>query len=92
MIEYQSVNVKLLNLQLDRLSGNVMIFHLIVRKIKKIFLYKISYFPEPYIHSKSKIKVELDLSNYTTKSDLKSATGVDASKIAKKVDLADLKL
>ena len=30
-----------------------------------------SYFPEPYTHSKCKIKVELFLSNYATKSDLK---------------------
>ena len=29
-----------------------------------------SYFP-PYGHSKNKIEVELDLSNYATKSDLK---------------------
>ena len=38
---------------------------------------KISYVPEQYIHNKSKIKVELDLSNYVTKSDLKNVTGID---------------
>ena len=37
------------------------------------------------------MKVELDLSNYATKVDLKNATGVDTSKLAKKVDLASLK-
>ena len=37
------------------------------------------------------MKVELDLSNYATKTDLKNATGVDISKFAKKVDLANLK-
>ena len=37
------------------------------------------------------VKVELDLSNYATKADLKNATGVDTSKFAKKVDLANLK-
>ena len=31
-----------------------------------------------------KVKLELDLSNYATKSDLKNATGVDTSKFAKK--------
>ena len=36
-----------------------------------------SYFREPYTRSKNKTKVELDLANYTTKYDLKSATGVD---------------
>ena len=34
------------------------------------------YFP-PYSHSRNKIEVRFDLSNYGTKSDLKNATGVD---------------
>ena len=51
-----------------------------------------SYFPEPYTRSKSKGKVELDLSNYARKSYLKNATGVDRSKFAGKTDLVDLKL
>ena len=38
-----------------------------------------------------RVKVELDLSNYATKVDLRNATGVDTSKIAKKVDLANSK-
>ena len=38
-----------------------------------------------------KVKVELDLSNYATKSGLKDATGIDTSNFAKKVDLASLK-
>ena len=38
-----------------------------------------------------RVKVELDFSNYTTKADLKNATGVDTSNFAKKVDLASLK-
>ena len=37
------------------------------------------------------MKVELELSNYATKADLKNATGVDTSKFAKKIDLASLK-
>ena len=36
-------------------------------------------------------KVELDLFNYPTKADLKNATNVDTSKLAKKVDLTSLK-
>ena len=48
------------------------------------------YFPEPKSFG-GRLKVELDLSNYTTKADLKTATGVDTSKFAKKVDLANLK-
>ena len=39
--------------------------------IKKVSLYKISYFPEPYNPSENKIEVELNLSNYATKYDLK---------------------
>ena len=37
------------------------------------------------------MKVELDLSNYATKTNFKKTTGVYASKFAKKVDLASLK-
>ena len=37
------------------------------------------------------MKVELDLSNYAIKTDLKNATGIDASSFAKEVDLASLK-
>ena len=38
-----------------------------------------------------RVKVELDLSIYTTKDDLKNATGVDTSDFAKKTDLTNLK-
>ena len=37
------------------------------------------------------MKIELDLSNYATKANFKNATGIDRSKFAKNVDLADLK-
>ena len=48
------------------------------------------YFPEPK-SSEGKVKVELDLSNYATKADLKNVTDVDTSDFVKKVDLANLK-
>ena len=38
-----------------------------------------------------RVKVELDLSNYVTKADIKKATVVDIWKFVKKVDLAILK-
>ena len=38
-----------------------------------------------------RLKVELNLSNYATKSDFKYSTGGDTSKFTKKVDLASLK-
>ena len=47
------------------------------------------YFPEP--KPLGKVKYQLDLSNYATKTDLKNATGIDTSSFAKKVDLANLK-
>ena len=47
------------------------------------------YFPEP--KSLGKVKIELDLSNYATKTDSKNATGIDMSSFAEKLDLASLK-
>ena len=41
--------------------------------------------------SGGRVKVESDWSNYSTKIDLKHATGVDISKFAKNVDLANIK-
>ena len=57
-------------------NGMGMIFQLEVGLIIKISLIKMSCFA-PYSHSKNKIEVELDLSNYATKSGLISATRVD---------------
>ena len=48
------------------------------------------YVPEPK-SSRGGVKVELDLSNYATKADLKNSKAVDTSKFAKKVDLVNLK-
>ena len=50
-----------------------------------------SYCPELGSHTKNKIKVELNLSNYATKSNLKEATGFDTSEFASRADLARLK-
>ena len=48
------------------------------------------YFP-PYNNSSGKFKVELDLSNYATKTDLKNVTHVDVSSYALKTNIAALK-
>ena len=48
------------------------------------------HFPEPKSLWR-RVKVELNLFNYATKADLKTATGVDTSKFAKTFDLASLK-
>ena len=48
------------------------------------------YFPKPNSLG-ANIKVELDLSNYAPKTDLKNATEVDTSSFAKKSDLANSK-
>ena len=49
-----------------------------------------SYYP-PYRSSSSNIEVELDLSNYETKDDVKNITHVDVSSYATKTNLASLK-
>ena len=67
------------------LNGKATIIFLIVGLIKKI-LYKMSYFPKPNTSNKNKVKGELDLPNYKTKSNLKNATSVDKLKFAKKAD------
>ena len=48
------------------------------------------YYP-PYKSSSNKIKVELDLTNYATKTDLKNITHTDVSSFASKTNLAALK-
>ena len=48
------------------------------------------YFP-PYRSSGRNTKVELDLTNYATKTDLKNVTHVDVSSFASKTNLASLK-
>ena len=49
-----------------------------------------SYYP-PYKSSSSNVKVELDLTNYATKDDVKNETHVDVSSYATKTNLAALK-
>ena len=49
-----------------------------------------SYYP-PYRSSRNNIKVELDLSNYATKDDVKNITHVDVSSYPTKTNLASLK-
>ena len=48
------------------------------------------YFP-PYTSKSENIKIELDLSNYATKSDLQKITHIDISNLATKINLIDLK-
>ena len=49
-----------------------------------------TYYP-PYKSSSNNVKVELDLTNYATKPDLKNITHVDVSSFASKTNLAALK-
>ena len=49
-----------------------------------------TYYP-PYKSSSNNVKVELDLTNYATKTDLKNITHVDVSSYASKTNLAALK-
>ena len=56
---------------------------------KRVY-YKMSYYP-PYKISSNNIKVELDLTNYATKTDLNNIAHVDNSSFASKTNLAALK-
>ena len=53
--------------------------------------YKMSTYYPPYKSSSSNIKVELDLTNYTTKTDLKNIAHTDISSFASRNNLAALK-
>ena len=53
--------------------------------------YKMSTYNRPYKSSSSNINVELDLTNYATKTDLKNITHTDVRTFASKTNLAALK-
>ena len=57
---------------------------------KRVY-YKMSTYYPPYKSSSNNVKVELDLTNYATKADLKNITDVDVSSFASKTNLAALK-
>ena len=62
-------------------NGKAIIIHLIRGFIKKT-LYKMSqYFSKPYQNFGGDINVKVDLSNYTTSTDLKKATGKSSTKV-----------
>ena len=65
------------------INGKGTIIILTVWLVKKILLLKMSYFLATHTLCKNKIEIELDLSNYATKSNLKNAAGVDTSDFAK---------
>ena len=61
-----------------------------IKNYKRVY-YKISTYYPPYKSSSDNIKVELDLTNYATKTDLNNITHVDTSTFASKTNLAALK-
>ena len=70
-----------------------------MKKLQAVFMiknykrlnYKMSTYYPPYRSSSNSIKVELDLDNYATKTDLKNIIHVDVSSFASKTNLAALK-
>ena len=72
-------------------NEKTMVILLTVGLMKKIYLYKMSYFPDSYTRSKNKIKVKIDFSNDATKSDLKSATSFNTWTFSKNAYLASLR-
>ena len=61
-----------------------------IENYKRVY-YKMSIYYPPYKSSGNNVKVELDLTNYATKTDLKNITHVDVSNFASKTNLAALK-
>ena len=61
-----------------------------IKNYKKLN-YKMSAYYPPYRSSSNNVKVELDLTNYATKTNLKNITHVDVSSFASKNNLAALK-
>ena len=61
-----------------------------IKNYKRAY-YKMSTYYPLYKSSSSNIKVELDLTNYATKTDLKNITDVDVSSFGSKTNLAALK-
>ena len=59
------------------LSGQVMINCLTAGQLKRMSLYKTSNYLEPDGHGRTKIKVELNLSNSDTKCDVINVTAVN---------------
>ena len=61
-----------------------------IENYKRLY-YKMSTYYPPYKSSSNNIKVELDLTNSATKTDLKNMTHVDVRSFASKTNLAALK-
>ena len=61
-----------------------------IENYKRLY-YKMSTYYPLYKSSSNNIKVELDLTNYATKTDLNNITHVDTSSFASKTNLAALK-
>ena len=68
-----------------------MIILLIAGLIKKTYYKMSQYFPKPYKPFAGDINVNVDLSNYVTKADIKNISHADTSNFALKTNLADLK-
>ena len=73
-------------------SGNFIMAPLMSGQIKIIILYKMSYYSQPESHITNRIYVELDLSNYPTKSDLKGVAYAKTSNLTVREDLPSLKV
>ena len=73
-------------------NGKGIIIHLIVGLIKGSHIKMSQYFRKPFnSHFGDSIKVNIDLPNYETKTDLKNVTHVDTSSFKLKTNLANIK-
>ena len=76
---------KIEDLNLEKIIGSF------YEKELSLSILQMSYYPEPDNHTRGKLKVELDLSNYATKRESERATGIDTSGLAAKKDFIVLK-
>ena len=72
-------------------NGKVIIIHLIVGLIKKIYYKMTQYFQKPYEPFDGDINLQIDLPNQATKNDIENITHVYTSGFALKSNLANLK-
>ena len=61
-----------------------------IENYKRVYYKMTTYYP-PYKNNSNNIKVELDLTNYATKGDVKNITHVHVSSYASKTNLAALR-
>ena len=72
-------------------NGKNMVIHSIIKLIKETYYKESQYFPKPFRKFRGNISVNINLSNYATKSDIKNISHFDTSSFELKTNLVSLK-